>query len=1817
VCGRGGHCDLKVSGRHLSEDDFIKIVNMSTECDGPAQVDGFFRSLVPAATAPLTTKDMATFNLGRVTASGSFRICYCASLSGCDADYKYNHLAGIVTIVDPLASLSLSDATAASITVDVESRITSPSSRIRCAVAEYEPRGMPTAADVTDGLGRFGLGKGESDSSTITGPNRIEIFFKSFVRGGQQYRVWCFDTSAQSFILPDHAGGILVITPEDIAVPRLRVFPGFLWSTARFYGELHEVFDQAIVRGRRLQSDEFTTKVRVATGSSLFTCNGMNYEDAFEMSVSEAGKVGKSDAILVTNEMLEASQFRPYICFFAGPKATGIAMADDKLIVQGDAPSFKQKRLTGDEMEKFYRGVLMQVLMYEMAPENGLLHWTPEEIYNQQGCSGASRAPPKAKVVSGTNTSFFRMEDPAGMYVMCYLGKQAESPTVAPFNGIGTFELIDSITAIGQDPKLPSTRNTIRLELEVRVPGDITCIARSTAADVVPADFDKDRAFQGRAELDVQPVDEGFDPEFPRQFHLSVPLYYYQRTVGPLHVWCHHKEAEQLVYPESRDGTRIMLQGAEPTASPMPTFIWNNTRFKLNLYNTPAIDSKLLALHEPKLPGDWRWTVRSIGGIRTLVYYRDGSTEYQEEHPVYAAWVKGEGDDPCKDSDLTNSIKIVDLDNTQSEKFFQGHSTSPFVCYWASKRGNHPHLIAVLDILTQPPEFKLEIGGQVTPFVYRGVDVNIRLEHTSETGGRILVVRKDTFDSFGGACQDMGLTRRSRSLEADKEADSKGSAERQLQSSNSSSQPSGQCQQKARKTAQLKVMPTQDIFPEGYWGVDLEAGLNCSRDYKLYWNVAMSNTSIMADEVRGHYFLVTANVSVLLHLVKIRLLTGTIPNASVAVVHNTFSNLKNLSIEDSWVMSAHDCTTQTILSMANPMREEGAEMLTISEYEKAILRLEGFDLYAIIYMPDTDTVLERDYICSVLQPPPPAPKRPESVFDIDKPGLGRTVRDGLVDVPSFINGSGTFLHTDDLSTYVMCYIGDETDENPIFNPIGMPFESHDVLPKFQLADTFQSTSQRAYLNITSRISGRVRCLVLLRNVEAPTEPEHVFKPDMLDGDFLGSSDVMQFNLPGSSLIIPLNLDQGQAKFIRPSAAFAKAPPTMYIWCAHHRSTVLYPGNKEGFLLDVQARPPPKFVYKQLNRTVTVIELTLRLEFTSILAVFEDPDFPVNAYDEVSFSTRPKMPKGLEVDTVTGAIYGIPEEAGDFARTVVASSKNPPGMSSYVNVLFRVGDVLGLKRSFVNVESVLFAISPRSTTIFQAQEVALLTQQKVKPFANTEQEFFCLPHDPVLADQGIPPKNTSQVYCRVQGDACCCLGYILRHLVVQDIRVTAEDCANFELTKKYHTRGMVKGLLTKAERDYQQAVLASGYTADFLMPEEMDSELKAPVKFDLVINMEPSEYSDGVDDKLIGELSSVVAIPTKLVSISSTEQTSDGKAMRFTIFFQIEPRCLERVSTEIEIFAFGIDIKEGCNRVAPEEYMKELMAQLQNEDSALFFRDDLPYLKRVNWKSSFALQKVMHFCNREPVWEYAAVVEEKPQCPFDPLKLSMIALILGTIGVSFIFGIVCYISHEFAACSFLHRGQFLDVMCPLLSLYTTLADYTWVIMLKTNAAHPLHDTIFLAALIHLFVCFCINALTLRIIITSYIQDTPWWRRNRRRMKSILFLSVFATRFFRITRSHLFGFDITQIHFGTPSKMAVTFSDLGMVMLFQDIPQLAVQAYIWLVWRNQSPKISLICMLLGGLSIFQAILHHVFSRSQKAAYERVVKLLGVRRLTAGFF
>jgi hypothetical protein len=51
--------------------------------------------------------------------------------------------------------------------------------------------------------------------------------------------------------------------------------------------------------------------------------------------------------------MLEASAFRLFLCFWSGPKATGMAMSLDKLTVQADQPTFTQKSIGGAVLPSF------------------------------------------------------------------------------------------------------------------------------------------------------------------------------------------------------------------------------------------------------------------------------------------------------------------------------------------------------------------------------------------------------------------------------------------------------------------------------------------------------------------------------------------------------------------------------------------------------------------------------------------------------------------------------------------------------------------------------------------------------------------------------------------------------------------------------------------------------------------------------------------------------------------------------------------------------------------------------------------------------------------------------------------------------------------------------------------------------------------------------------------------------------------------------------------------------------------------------------------------------------------------------------------------------------------------------------------------------------------------------------------------------------------------------------------------------------------------------------------------------------------------
>eukprot|EP00439_Symbiodinium_sp_Y106_P041388 s2002_g5.t1 len=371
---------------------------------------------------------------------------------------------------------------------------------------------------------------------------------------------------------------------------------------------------------------------------------------------------------------------------------------------------------------------------------DGLMHWTPQADFDVSGCATASRAPPVAQGLSGGQTSYFTTEASAGFYALCFLGVASEGGTAAPMNSYWA-----KFVGPAADP--PSSRSLLRLKIEVRMPGTVTCIARTCNAGL-QVRVSHNWTFLGRGAGPVAmnlfelPVLAGMDPEFPREFTLEVPLVEYQRDTTSLRVWCLHSLADSAPFPESSEGSEVQLQAQDIVVTPDPLFLWTGASFRLSLVNTPPVGGKLLGLHRPALPFGWSSEVALVDGLNTLRYISPGG-QAQLQHPRYTEWLAGTpGIDLCLGANAS-AAKSVDIESfSETSEWFTADAEGSFVCFWASP-SSFPHFAGKLDIRAQPPERLLQVVGQFKSFVYRGAALTLQLRHGSATGGRLLVLKKE------------------------------------------------------------------------------------------------------------------------------------------------------------------------------------------------------------------------------------------------------------------------------------------------------------------------------------------------------------------------------------------------------------------------------------------------------------------------------------------------------------------------------------------------------------------------------------------------------------------------------------------------------------------------------------------------------------------------------------------------------------------------------------------------------------------------------------------------------------------------------------------------------------------------------------------------------------------------------------------------------------------------------------------------------------------------------------------------------------------
>ena len=80
------------------------------------------------------------------------------------------------------------------------------------------------------------------------------------------------------------------------------------------------------------------------------------------------------------------------------------------------------------------------------------------------------------------------------------------------------------------------------------------------------------------------------------------------------------------------------------------------------------------------------------------------------------------------------------------------------------------------------------------------------------------------------------------------------------------------------------------------------------------------------------------------------------------------------------------------------------------------------------------------------------------------------------------NGTGTFIQNDATQLYMACYTGDETDKDPVFNPIGLPFPSMDVLSSLTV---FRDSKDTDHFETLRYISGLRRSVFVFLRVGPP------------------------------------------------------------------------------------------------------------------------------------------------------------------------------------------------------------------------------------------------------------------------------------------------------------------------------------------------------------------------------------------------------------------------------------------------------------------------------------------------------------------------------------------------------------------------------------------------------------------------------------------------------------------------------------------------------------------------------------------------------------
>jgi hypothetical protein len=416
---------------------------------------------------------------------------------------------------------------------------------------------------------------------------------------------------------------------------------------------------------------------------------------------------------------------------------------------------------------------------------------------------------------------------------------------------------------------------------------------------------------------------------------------------------------------------------------------------------------------------------------------------------------------------------------------------------------------------------------------------------------------------------------------------------------------------------------------------------------------------------------------------------------------------------------------------------------------------------------------------------------------------------------------------------------------------------------YELAGGEETNSRQVRTLVECSLTGTLRCMITVKEMERTplkseirgdykdTEPEE-FVPVMKDEDVLfRTEDVAVTESNSNTTVIPGGMELNQQYVPNIVGRPRGVEPWVHIWCFHDRSALIFPNNEEGQRITLAVRAPPEITYEQpVGTPRRVITLSQGVMFPPLLPIWEDPDFPQHPWDYVEFAVSPPLPAGIEMsdnrdDGTLGQIRAQtadaatqPDNEADPPPTyeITVQSVNDNLKSRTAQLTLSVHGVGGCDTQSVKSTEVVMTCRIRDTNNFHAQVLYIMTDP---PAGYDEDSFFC--YEPSKPET---PGNR-KLECKKQGEACCCFLHMgnISPNVTQSTLYTARlksDQCGYAQSQSYQFATMIAGINPMQEDDAVKK-LSEGMD-DFLLPSGPEP---VHIEFEMKIDMDYSRCDPDV------------------------------------------------------------------------------------------------------------------------------------------------------------------------------------------------------------------------------------------------------------------------------------------------------------------------------------------------------------------------------------